>query len=67
MDGPFNYFCQWYTLTVDKPAEAFVIQEEEVEQVKWFSPDELARELRQHPDKYLAGLPKAVEMFSQDA
>ena len=54
--GEHNYFSQWYTLVVDKPAEAFTIQEEEVQQVKWFSRDELAKELRDNPDNYLKGL-----------
>lgn len=54
--GEYNFFSQWYTLTVDKPADEFTIQEEEVEQVRWISPEELERELVQHPEKYLAGL-----------
>lgn len=57
----YNYFCQWYTLAVDKPAEEFTIQEDEVEQVKWFTRAELHKELREHPDKYLKGLSWAVE------
>lgn len=56
VSGEYNYFCQWYTLTIDKPAENFVIQEDEVEQVKWFSKSELQTELRQHPEQFLTGL-----------
>ncbi len=48
-----NYFSQWYTATIDKPAEDFVIQKEEVEQVRWITPEKLAHELRDHPDMYL--------------
>jgi NADH pyrophosphatase NudC (nudix superfamily) len=59
-----NYFCQWYTLVVDKPAEDFTIQEEEVAQVKWFTRAELEKELREHPEKYLKGLGWAVEVLS---
>ena len=59
--GDHNHFTQWYTLVVDKPAEDFVAQEEEVAQVKWFSRNELERELRDHPEKYLKGLQRAVE------
>lgn len=60
----YNYFCQWYTLVIDKPVEDFVIQEEEVEQVKWFTRTELEKELREHPDKYLKGLDWAMEVFN---
>jgi isopentenyldiphosphate isomerase/mannose-6-phosphate isomerase-like protein (cupin superfamily) len=53
--GEHNHFTQWYTLTCDKSADDFVIQEDEVEQVKWFTRAELARELQEHPEKYLLG------------
>jgi isopentenyldiphosphate isomerase len=61
MTGEYNYFDQWYTLVVDKPAEDFTIQEEEVEQVKWFTQAELEGELREHPEKYLKGLEWPLE------
>lgn len=49
----YNYFCQWYMLVVNKPAKDFTIQEEEVEQVKWLTREELERELKDHPESYL--------------
>lgn len=61
MNGEYNYFSQWHTLVVDKPAEDFIIQEEEVEQVKWFTRAELETELREHPEKYLKGLDWPLE------
>lgn len=61
MTGEYNYFDQWYTLTIDKPAEDFTIQEEEVEQVKWFTRAELEKELREHPENYLKGLDWPME------
>lgn len=54
--GDHNHFTQWYELTLDKPAADFVIQEEEVRAVKWFTRNELEKELREHPEKYLKGL-----------
>jgi isopentenyldiphosphate isomerase len=57
----YNYFCQWYTLVVDKPAVEFVLQEEEVARVKWFTPAELESDLQEHPEKYLKGLSWAAE------
>ena len=56
ISGEYNFFDQWYMLTVDRPAEEFTIQEEEVEQVRWLSPGELRRELIDHPENYLEGL-----------
>jgi isopentenyl-diphosphate delta-isomerase len=57
----YNYFCQWYTLIVDKSAEDFAIQEEEVEQVKWLTRQELERELRDYPKNYIDGMRWDVE------
>jgi isopentenyldiphosphate isomerase len=56
INGEHNYFDQWYTAIVDKPAEEFAIQEEEVEQVKWFTREELERELQEHSENYLKNL-----------
>ena len=60
----YNYFCQWYTLVVDKSAEDFIIQEEEVERVKWFTREELGKELYIHSGKYLKVLEWCLEEFS---
>jgi len=59
--GEHNYFGQWYKLVVNKPAEDFLIQAEEVEQVKWFTRSELGQELREHPSTYLTGLDRVME------
>lgn len=61
MTGEHNYFDQWYTLVVDKPAEDFTIQEEEVEQVRWFTHTELEKELHDSPEKYLKSLDWSLE------
>jgi isopentenyldiphosphate isomerase len=64
--GEHNYFDQWYTAIVDKPAKEFTIQEEEVEQVKWFTRKELDRELQDHPEWYLSDLRWPFENLQLD-
>lgn len=59
--GEHNYFEQWYTLKIDTLAEDLTIQEDEVEQVKWFTRAELERDLRDHPNKYLKGMRWCLE------
>ena len=49
----YNYFTQWYTVVIDKPAKDFQIQKEELEGVRWYAREELARELHEHPEQYL--------------
>lgn len=53
VSGTYNYFCQWYTYVIDRPAEAFAIQEDEVEQVRWFTREELEKGLQENPQSYL--------------
>jgi isopentenyldiphosphate isomerase len=56
-----NYFTQWYTLVINRPAQDFTTQENEVEQVKWFTRNELQADLQAHSDQYLTGLDWSVE------
>lgn len=57
----YNYFCQWYTLGINKPAHDFIIQEDEVERVKWFTPEELRHNLIERPNDYLKGIGWAID------
>lgn len=37
----YPHFTQWFIAKVNKSAESFVIQKEEVAEVQWFSPEEV--------------------------
>lgn len=56
VSGEYNYFCQWYFIVVDKNLDEFIIQKNEVEEIKWFKRDELLRELKECPDKFVDGM-----------
>lgn len=58
---PYNYFTQWYRLTVDTPTADFVLQEEEVKAVRWMSPARLKQDLADHPERYIKGLDWCLE------
>lgn len=60
--SPRNYFCQWYGVTIDEPASVFKIQEEEVEQIKWINYDELLQDVEKHPEKYVQGLKRFLQI-----
>lgn len=60
---PYKYFVQWYTTVVDKPVDAFIVQQDEVEKVSWISRAQLENELRNHPDKYIAAMPEILALF----
>jgi len=61
--SPRNYFGQWFTCKVDKPIKDFVIQEDEVAQIRWINKNELVGDLKNNPDKYVPSLYKAVDLF----
>lgn len=48
-----NYFGQWYRYVTDRKAEDFILQEEEVEQVCWFSPEQIKRDVTEHPERFI--------------
>lgn len=55
--------CQFYKAVVNKDINEFVIQEDEVEAVRWISKAELLSELKNNPDNFTAGLKFGLEIF----
>ncbi len=64
-NNEYHHFTQWYTLSINKPAAEFKIPKNEVAEIKWFSPDELEKKLRETPEKFLPNLKKYFELFSK--
>lgn len=60
---PCSYFVQWYSAVIDLPIDKFSVQHEEVEAIMWISKENLERELKEMPDKYIAALPAIVALF----
>lgn len=58
VETPNKRFCQIYCLTIDREFDQFQIQEEEVDQVKWFGQDELKNEIEHNPDIFTELVPK---------
>ncbi len=56
----YHYFWQRFFATVDKDISQFTIQEDEVEAIKWISPEELKKDIEAHPEKYLKNMKKYV-------
>lgn len=52
VDAPRKLFVQYFTVTLDRPAESFRMQEGEVMGIRWFSRDELMRLLQERPDDF---------------
>jgi len=58
-----HHFTQWYTLKIDKPLNEFKVQKDETEKIKWFSPKELKKELKEHPEKFTPNLIDRLKIF----
>jgi len=63
-EGIYNHFTQWYTLVVDKDINYFKIQENEVEEIKWFSVKEFEQQIQQNPEEFIPTMKKYFELFS---
>lgn len=60
---PTNYFGQWFTSRVDQGVDSFVLQEEEVEAVKWITEVELVNDVQANPERYISGMGDTIRMF----
>lgn len=61
--GRLRYFLQWYLAEIDKPAREFKIQKSEVEEVRWFSKDELEKKLRENPNEFIYSVNQWIDLF----
>lgn len=57
---PRNYFCQWYFVTLDREADTFVMQEDEVDELEWVDIEQMKWDLRTNPDKYVPAMQQIV-------
>lgn len=58
--SPQNYFAMYYKVLCDWPVERFVPQEDEVETLTWISVDELKKDVKLNPQKYIASMDKSL-------
>jgi len=60
----YNYFVQWFTAVINKTENEFKIQKAEVEKIKWFTKEELKKELQNNPDNFTSGFKDYLKIFS---
>jgi isopentenyldiphosphate isomerase len=60
---PRRYFAQWFYCSLDKRAEEFHLQEDEVEQVVWVDKNELVRDVDLNSDKYIPGFAQMLKQL----
>jgi isopentenyldiphosphate isomerase len=62
-DNEYRHFTQWYVLNIDLDISQFRIQENEVEEIKWFSFEEFKKQFQEHPEEFLPTMKKYFELF----
>ncbi|MFA6391240.1 MAG: HAD-IA family hydrolase [Patescibacteria group bacterium] len=58
-----NFFIQWFTLAINKNAEEFMLQTEEVAEVRWFKQSELKKLLIEKPEMFTSSLSQWISLF----
>lgn len=64
INNEYHHFTQCYTLKIDKAINEFKIQADEVEEIKWFSPEELKQLLQNQPDEFVPPMQQYLQLFN---
>lgn len=62
-ENEYKHFTQWYFFTLDKDIKDFKIQEDEVEEVKWFSKEELKKQIEENAEEFLPTMKNYYDVF----
>lgn len=60
-----EYFAQWFTAVVERDYP-FVKQDDEVEEIRWFSKSEISKLLEDTPEVFLKNLKEYVGFFADE-
>ena len=58
---PRNYFCQWYSVILDRDPNSFKLQDDEVAEVVWVDVEQMKQELQATPEKYVPAMQQIIE------
>ncbi len=61
----YNYFCQWYRFLFNGSLSELRVNKEEVEEVKWFSREDLLGRVRDNPHEFTGSGGLWVERLSR--
>ena len=61
--GEYEYFVQWYLATIDRAEDEFLIDLHEVDQVRWFTRDEILAMHIDSPESFLQTFKKSFDLL----
>ena len=59
----YIHFTQWFLLTIDRELDEFILQEDEVESLKWISSESLRKEYAESPDNFVPSFALILPLF----
>lgn len=63
MSGYHPHFTQWFLCVIDKEIGEFTLQKEEVAEIRWFTPDEIVRFLKEQPEIFVSNIFDWIKLF----
>lgn len=60
-----DFFVQWYWVVIDRPAEEFAVQKDEIEDIRWFTKEALLDAIKNEPSKFVPNLVGYIELFTE--
>lgn len=63
VSNKYLHFTQWYLLKIDKEVDDFILQENEVEKVQWFSIKDLEEQFQKYPEKFIPNIKKYFDLL----
>ncbi len=61
--GKHNFFDQWFAVNLDWDISKFMIQKEEVEEIRWFSKKEILETFEKNPSFFLPSAKQWIDLF----
>ncbi|MFA5994187.1 MAG: GDSL-type esterase/lipase family protein [Parcubacteria group bacterium] len=63
IEGERKFYNQVFYGLIDREAEEFILQKDEIEQVAWFNEEDLLSEVAKNPEKFISSMPTLMEMI----
>ena len=59
----YKYFAQYYKVTLDYDLDKFVVQDDEVAEIRWLSESELRQMFHENPEKFVGSMPEVFKVY----
>ena len=64
-DREYPFHCQWFSCVLDRDIGGFTRQESEVQDLRWWTREELQKAFQETPEIFTKNMPRYFEMFDE--